>query len=339
MNRKRVSIKDVAQSAGVSYQTVSKVLNGHFHASPETMERIRQAVQTLGYKPHVNARNLRTQRSRMLGYSWVPVQPDQANHILDLFLTSMVEEAEAAGYHLLPFPYREGDEQVSGYRELIETGRVDGFVVTSIEYGDPRIHFLLEQGFPFVGFGRSGPNLDHPYVDVDNTAGMRLATEHLIAQGHHRIAVLAWPENSRVGNERLEGYLGGLRGAGLAPDPELIVRGTNSFEFGRSTAEAWLALPPERRPTAIVALQDLMAIGAMHALQARGLVPGLDLALIGFDDVPMAQYLWPPLSSVRQPIREAGRKCVEMLVALIENKTLAERHVIVPPRLIVRATG
>ena len=121
----QVTLKSVASRANVSYQTVSKVLNGKLEVSPETKQRILEAASDLGYRPNQIARNMRVQRSFMIGYSWVQVAPDQVNQILDQFLTSMVREAEAAGYHLLPFQFKEG--RVDDYRELIDTGRVDGF--------------------------------------------------------------------------------------------------------------------------------------------------------------------------------------------------------------------
>lgn len=339
MNRKRVSIKDVAELAGVSYQTVSKVLNGQAHVSAEKIERILASARELGYKPNRQARNLRAQRSHLIGYSWESGTLDVANFILDKFLTSMVEEAEAAGYHLLPFPYREGEDQIQGYRDLIEAGQVDGFVISSVNYNDPRAAYLLSQSFPFVAFGRSNANHDFPWVDVDGTAGVRLAVEHLLARGHRRIAALAWPETSRVGNERLSGYTAALAAAGLTPDPAWIVRAQGTYELARANTERLLDLHPERRPTAIITMNDVMAIGAIQAAQARGLTVGSDLAVIGFDDVPVAPYLMPPLTTIRQPIAEIGRKIVEMLVKIIRGETLAERQVLFRPQLIVRASG
>jgi DNA-binding LacI/PurR family transcriptional regulator len=274
----------------------------------------------------------------MIGYSWSSSETEQPNHILHMFLTSMVSEAELAGYHLLPFPYREGEDRVAGYRELIDAGRVDAFVISSVHYDDPRANFLVEQKFPFVAFGRSSGHDSFPYVDVDGAAGMRMATEHLIARGHCRIALLAWPETSRAGNDRLAGYLEALRLAGLEVMPELIVHGDWSFEFGYTAAERLLALSPGQRPTAIVAVSDIMAIGAIHAAQFRGLTIGPDLAVVGFDDVPMAEYIWPPLTSVRQPIREAGHKCVEILVALLGGKTPPHWQVLLSPTLVVRSS-
>lgn len=335
----KVTLKAVAAQAGVSYQTVSKVLNGQLQVSSETHQRILEAAQSLGYRPNQIARNMRAGRSFMIGYSWVQTSPDQVNHILDQFLSSMVREAEAAGYHLLPFPFHEGEEQVDAYRELIATRRVDGFVLTSVDYNDPRIHFLLERGFPFVAFGRSNPELDFPWVDVDGAAGTRQAVEYLLSRGHRRIAALAWPENSRVGNDRLEGYFQAMQAAGVSLCPHCLLRGEGTFEVGREMTLRLLDLPAGERPTALIALNDTMAIGAMYAARERGLEVGRDLAVIGFDDAPMVQYLYPPLTSIRQPIAEAGRKCVEILVTMLENNQPPEKQVLLSPRLIVRASA
>ena len=311
----KITLKEVAVRAGVSYQTVSKVLNRQAQVSKQTEERIMQAVRELGYRPNQIARNMRAKRSYMIGYSWVPTAPNQVNHILDHFLSSMVMEAEAAGYHLLPFPFREGQAQVDDYRELINTGRVDAFVLSSVNYNDSRINFLLERKFPFVAFGRSNPELDFPYVDVDGASGLVQAVEYLISREHRRIAAIAWPEDSRVGNERLRGYFETMHSCQLEIRPEWIERGQGTFEFGREAASRLLGLPADARPSAIVALNDTQAIGALHAAREQGLEIGREISIIGFDDAPMSQYLMPPLTTVRQPIREAGRKCVEILIA------------------------
>jgi DNA-binding LacI/PurR family transcriptional regulator len=250
-----------------------------------------------------------------------------------------VREAEAAGYHLLPFPFREGQEQVDDYQELIDTGRVDGFVLSSVNYNDPRIAFLMQRAFPFVAFGRSNPELDFPYVDVDGAEGLRQATLHLIENGHQRIGAIAWPHDSRVGNERMRGYFDAMQSAGLEVLPEWIVRGEGTFEFGRESIFRLMDLPLEQRPTALVTLNDTQAIGVTHAARERGLEIGRDLAIVGFDDAPMSQYLFPSLTTVRQPIREAGRKCVEILIAQIEGKPLEQAQVLLSPELIVRASG
>ncbi len=335
---KRVTLKEVAATAEVSYQTVSKVLNGQMQVSKETEARIWSAVKVLGYHPDFKARNLRMQRSGMIGYSWAPRPADQVNTILDQFLRSMMDAAERAGYHVLPFPHRDPQKQIAGYEELIKSGRVDGFVLSSVEFDDPRIAFLLEQNFPFVAFGRSNADWDIPYVDVDGAAGLRMATEHLIALGHRRIAVLAWPEGSRVGENRMEGYYAALQAAGIAVEEKMIARGEGRVGFGWVATLRWLERAPEDRPTAIVALNDAMAIGAMRAGEEKGLRVGIDLAIAGFDDSPMVQYLSPPLTSVQQPIWQVGQQIVRILVGILNDEATADRQILLPPRLIVRGS-
>lgn len=334
-----VTLKQVAARAGVSYQTVSKVLNRTVQISKETEERILEAAEELGYHPNQLARNMRAQRSYMIGYSWEQTSPDQVNHILDQFLSSMVEEAQEAGYHVLPFSYHDGETHVEDYRNLIDTGRVDSFILSSINYDDPRISFLIEREFPFVAFGRSSPSLDFCYVDVDGADGIRQAVEYLIGCGHSRIAAIAWPDDSRVGNERKCGYVDAMEAANLPIHPQWIQSGEGVYEFGRQACMCLLDLQPSIRPTAMIALNDTMAIGAMHAVQERDLQVGKDIAIIGFDDAPMSQFLQPALTTIRQPIRLAGRKCVEMLVSLMDEKPLDEPHVLLKPKLIVRASA
>ena len=334
-----VTLKEVAARVGVSYQTVSKVLNRKVQVSRETETRILQAVEELGYRPNQIARNMRAQRSFMIGYSWERTSPDQVNHILDQFLTSMVEEAQAAGYHVLPFPYQQGEAHVKDYRDMIDTGRVDSFVLSSINYDDPRISFLIERQFPFVAFGRSNPELDFCYVDVDGADGIRQAVEYLVRCGHRRIAAIAWPEDSRVGNERLSGYLVAMGAANISIHPQWIQRGQGDYEFGIEASHRLLELAPADRPTAMITLNDTQAIGAMHAVQECNLQVGKDIAIIGFDDAPMSQYVQPALTTIRQPIRLAGRKCVEMLVSLMDESQPEERHVLLKPKLIVRASA
>jgi DNA-binding LacI/PurR family transcriptional regulator len=344
---KRVTLKQVALAAGVSYQTVSKVLNHQKQVSPETAARIWSAADILGYHPDDKARNLRLRRSRMIGYSWNASSADPHNPqpnagpnlILDRFLQSMVETAGRAGYYILPFPPSETRDPIAAYRSLMNTGRVDGFVLSSVTFDDPRLAFLQEQGFPFVAFGRSNPECEFPYVDVDGAAGLRMATEHLIRQGHCAIAALAWRETSRVGQDRLEGYRQALEAAGISPQAPWIARGEGRVAFGYAATQCWLDLPASTRPTGIVALNDLMAIGAMRAAQERGLSIGTDLAIVGFDDLSMVQYLTPALSSVRQPIWQVGQLVVDMLYALLEGKPVSNPHILLPPELIVRESS
>lgn len=336
---RRVTLKDVAQRAGVSYQTVSKILRGTISVTPEVRARVQAAIEELGYHPDITARNLRTKSTRLIGYSWQLDLPDHINPILEQFLQSIVATAESYEYHIMLFPQRPDRNVVEAYQQLVRTGRVDGFILSSLNYDDPRIPVLQDMHVPFVAFGRARSEEPFPYVDVDNRDGLRQATEHLLAQGHRRVAAIAWPENSRVGNDRLAGYVAAMQTAGLDVDPDWICRGEGVFTHGYEAARALLALPEARRPTAIVTMLDLLAIGAMRAVQEFGLRIGPDIAITGFDDTPIIPYLKPSLTSVRQPAWEIGQVVVMILVALLEGKTLEQQQVLIPPKLIVRESS
>lgn len=335
----RVTLKDVAARAGVSYQTVSKVINGNGSVSPETEAQIWKAIEELGYRVNVTARGLRKSATGLIGYTWAPNPPDRGNPILDQFLTSVVGAAEAHGYHLMLFPHPPVIEQVDVYKQLMRSGRVDGFIVASTNYDDPRIRLLIDEAFPFAAFGRSNPEWDFPFVDVDGCAGIRMATEHLIAQGHRAIALLAWPDHSRVGADRMEGYYAAMQQAGLDVDPAWVHRSESSFQAGYAAVQRWLQLPAERRPTAVVALDDTLAIGAMRAAMDAGLRVGPDFGVTGFDDAPGVQYLSPPLTSLRQPLQQVAQRLVAMLIERIHSREPEPKQVILPPRLIVRASS
>lgn len=338
---KRVTIKEVAAKADVSYQTVSKVINHKVEVLPGTAERIWNAVNELGYRPNYTARSLRSQQSRTIGYTWSPSPHGLTNPILDQFLQSMFHTAEQNGYYLLCFPYHDDNErQLAVYSELIDTGRVDGFILSSIEYNDPRINFLLERDFPFVGFGRSNDELVFPYIDVDGGLGVYQSVIHLFEQGRQKIAALAWPEDSRVGNNRMSGFFRAMDECGLPVMPQLISRGVGNYEFGYQACEELMQLPPNLQPDAIVALNDYMAMGAMAALQKQGMIPGEEVAVTGFDDNPIVQYLRPSLTTVQQPIWDIGQKVIEMLVyQLKEGKMPDPICSLIAPRLIIRQSS
>jgi len=249
--------------------------------------------------------------------------------------------AEERGYYLLCFPYHaDRERQLAAYGELIDTGRVDGFILSSVEYNDPRVLFLIERNFPFVAFGRSNPELDFPWIDVDGAAGIHLAVSHLLECGFTRVAALAWPDTSRVGNNRMEGYFSALKEAGFAPNPHWIKRGEGRYAFGYRATLELLNLPQSERPNALVTLNDPMAIGAMQAARERGCVVGVNFAIAGFDDAPMVQYLDPPLTSVRQPIWEVGQQIIPMLLQYLElGKPPVPSEILVTPRLVVRASS
>ena len=334
-----VTIRDVAKEAGVSIATVSYVLNDSRHVAEETRRRVLQAATRLGYRANITARNLRASESRLLGYTWRPSLPDQFDPVLDRFLQAMAEAAAHHGYHVLTFPCPTIKDELTTYEEMMLTGQVDGFVLSNTNLNDQRVRNLLESGFPFVAFGRSNADWDFPWVDVDGQAGVYKATQHLIEQGHRRIACVAWPEASLTGQYRLGGYLGAMEQAGLPVEPAWIERTENTHIDAYTSTQRLLARPAEHRPSAIIALTDLMAMGVINAAWDTGLEPGRDLAVVGFDDAPIARFLRPPLTTLRQPIAEIGERLVTMLVDICHGRFLGERHVLLQPELVVRASS
>jgi|FLYN01.1.fsa_nt_gi DNA-binding LacI/PurR family transcriptional regulator len=330
------TIKDVAREAGVSIATVSYVLNNkRAFFSEETRQQVLEAVERIGYTPNVTARNLKSSQTRLIGYAWHEVPYGQVNSVLDHFTYCLAQAAEAAGYHLLTFTHPLHDP-VPVYAELIKTQRVDGFVLAGTVANDERIRFLMEQEYPFVSFGRSNPDWTFPWVDTDGQRGVRQAVEYLLSLGHRRIAMAAWPEESVSGSFRLAGYVEALGSRGIAVREDYILRGVHSEQFGREALACWYQLPPDERPTAVVAVSDLIAIGVMNEARQRGLVVGDTLSVIGFDDAPMGQYLTPPLTTVQQPIAEIGQALIGMLEMILSKRTPEVSRLLTAPRLIVR---
>jgi DNA-binding LacI/PurR family transcriptional regulator len=337
--RPKVTIKDVARRAGVSIATVSYVFNESAPISERTRTRVLEAAAELGYRPNAIARGLRSRESRTIGYSWHQFPPDRWHPILDRFLYSMAEVAEAQGYHILTFTHSTASDPWRPYEELILTGRVDGFVLSDTNEDDERVRYLLDSGFPFVAFGRANEDWDFHYVDVDGTAGVRQGVEHLLSLGHQCIGFIGWPETSLVGQYRYQGYVKALWTAGISCHPAWIIRTEHSETAGRQAMRRLLNLAPDHRPTAVVAVSDLMAIGAMNAIYEAGLRPGKDVAVVGFDDIPTAQYLRPPLTTLRQPISEVGERVVSMLLKHIQGDEPAEHTVLLAPTLITRESS
>ena len=334
-----VTIKDIAAELGISVSAVSKALNDYPDVAPGTRRQIKETAHRLGYRANFTARNLRASESRLFGYSWQPNPPDRFDPILDRFLQAMAEAAARHGYHVLTFPNSTIEAELNTYAEMMRTGHVDGFVLSNTNLDDQRVRSLLDNDFPFVAFGRANTDWDFPWVDVDGTTGVRIAIQHLIAQGHRRIACLAWPEASLTGQFRLQGYLEAMAEAGLPVEPGWIERRENVHADAYAASRRWLALPAAHRPSAIIALTDLMAMGVLNAAWDAGLKPGRDLAVIGFDDAPVARFLRPPLTSLRQPIAEVGERLVTMLVEIVKGLPLAKPHVLLQPQLIIRASS
>jgi DNA-binding LacI/PurR family transcriptional regulator len=343
------TLATVAREAGVSRQTVSNALNSPHLLRPETLERVRRAVDTLGYSPNRAARNLRTRSSHLIGLRVDRVVEGTANATMDRFLHSLVESSKDAGYHVLLFSSDidsgEGAEAgpldaargTAGYDDLLRSTAVDAFVITDTYRGNPQAGWLEERGAPFVAFGRpwDEPAATHPWVDVDGRTGVMLAVDHLVDRGHERIAWLGWQRASFIGEDRRAGWSDALHAHGLTTS-RLSARGDDTVDFGRRAA---LALLENERPTAMVCVSDTVAMGALHALAEAGLRPGRDVAVVGFDDSIAAQVSWPGLTSVRQPLEQVAVEIVGLLGNLLAHKPIEEPGRLLAPTLSVRASS
>jgi LacI family transcriptional regulator len=237
-------------------------------------------------------------------------------------------------YDLLVSTRSPGEDELRAYQSAIQGRRVDGFVVVRTRRQDQRIEYLCEQGFPFVAFGRVEGVCKFPYVDEDSEYGMQLIVKHLVDLGHYRFAFIAAPEDLMFAEARQEGYRKGLKQAGIEIDEGMIITGDMTQSSGYRIASKILASYPP--PTAIVACNDLMAIGAMSAAQKKGLIVGEDLAITGFDDTPLAEHTHPPLTTVHQPIYKIGRMVCEMLIKRIQGETPKPAHILLQPSLVIR---
>ncbi len=336
--RLNITIHDVAAQAGVSIATVSYVLNNSVPVSAPTRERVLQAVAALNYRPNITARNLQASESRMIGYPWHGIMSGQMNAVLDRFVYCIALAAESYGYHTLMFT-QPADAIVQPYQSLVQTNRVDGFIISDTNRDDSRIRHLMDAGFPFVAFGQANETWDFPYVDVDGRFGIMLVVNHLLERGHERIAFLGWPEGSLSGDARLAGYQDALSAAGIKPRPGWLIRTQNTIRDGYLAAEQLLKIAEKSRPTAIVCASDVMAIGAMNFAEGHGLRVGEDIAVTGFDDHPLSEFLRPPLTTLHQPIDELAQKIVDLLVAEINQDSVPSRQILMVPTLVVRESS
>lgn len=332
------TIKDVAREAGVTVTTVSFVLNNSGRVGEATRQRVLEAARRLNYRPSIIAQNLRAGESRIIGYAWHTERPGEWTAVMQQFLYNMSAAAETAGYHVLTFIADPADP-VSSYLALADTARVDGFVLAYTTENDPRIHRLLSLGIPFVAFGRTNFDWDFPYVDVDGTDGMRQVVEHLLAQGHRRIGLINWPAGSLAGGHRAAGYVQALQAAGIRPASALQTVAQNSAPDGYAAVQTLMCLPPDERPTAIACVSDVIAIGAMQWLSEAGYTVGQDIAITGFDDVPTAAHLSPPLTSVAQPLDTVGKMVIDILLEVLQGRQEHPHQVLLKPRLMIRASS
>jgi DNA-binding LacI/PurR family transcriptional regulator len=329
----------VARLAGVSTQTVSNALNAPERLQPATLERVLAAVRELDYRPNRAARALRSAKSKLVGLEVRPVPADKAGSLLDRFLHALVERSVGEGYHILLFTPSQPADPLSGFRDLLASTAVDAFVVTDAERGDPRAAWLHARGAPFVTFGRweagAAESAGYGWVDVDGAAGTAAAVTHLVERGHRRIGYLGWHAGNDVADERRRGWMEALADHDLSA-PELAIEVIDTTSGGAAGAAALLGHPAP--PTALVCASDTLAMGVLALCHERGLVPGRDIAITGFDDSPTAAVTPPGLTTVRQPLEDIATAIVVRLRDLLSGTRPRQPGDLLAPSLVVRGT-
>jgi LacI family transcriptional regulator len=333
-----VTLKDLAEKLELSITTVSRALAGYDDVAEATRQRVLQAAREMGYVPDITARRLQSGRTETIGFVIPTFGPRFSDPYFSELLAGIGNEAARHNFDLL-VSTRAPDtpEEEAAYRHMTDGRLVDGLLVVRTRVRDRRIASLGRIGFPFVAFGRSDLDVDFPYVDEDGFQGFELVTQHLIDLGHRRLAFVSAPPDLMFCTHRRSGLEAALQRNGLSLPPEYCITGDLTQGGGFAAMNQLLDLSPP--PTAVVACNDLMALGAISAAQKRGLVVGRDIAITGFDDIPLAENAHPPLTTVRQPIYDIGRQTCNMLIRLIQEEELTERHVLLQPELVIRESS
>jgi LacI family repressor for deo operon, udp, cdd, tsx, nupC, and nupG len=332
----RVSIKDIAQAAGVSHSTVSRALSDSPLVKTETKARVQRLAQEMGYTPDAIARGLVTRQTRTVGVV--------VTTITDPFVAEVVQGIEdtALGNDysvILASSAAEPDREVAAV-EMLRAKRVDSVIVTSSRVGALYLEHLERIGVPVVLINNHNEQSGRYTfsVSVDNQHGGHLATRHLVEQGHRRVAYVSGTADQSDSADRLAGYQRALEENSISFDPALVVSGNGRLDGGERALHVLASL--DSPPTAVFCYNDMTAIGLMCAARKAGLSVPETLAVVGFDDIPLATYVCPPLTTVAQPQRDMGRQAMNMALALIAagDSTSPFSDIVVRGRLIVRET-
>ncbi len=327
-----VTIHDVAVRAGVSATTVSHVVNGTRPVSSQLSERVHEATRELGYQPNALARSLRRKETHTIGL----IVPDNSNPFFAEMAHSVEYTAYGSGHAVVLCNSDDDVEREALYLDLLLKRQVDGIVLVAAATSGDSLRALNQRGLPLVVVDRDLPYPAHDCVLTDHEAGGYAATEHLAQLGHKRIACIAGPSDLGSSTGRVAGHRAALRAAGLRVDQSMVVRGDFRDHSGYVATQK--LLKRAKPPTAIFACNDLMAIGAMAAARDAGLNVPEDISVVGFDDIHLAGYLNPPLTTIAQPMAELGRGAVELLLERLLDRSLPPRRVMLRNRLVIRRT-
>ena len=337
MDRKRVTIEDVARAAGVSRQTVSRAINDQEEISSQTRARVLRIVEEMGYRPSGIARGLATRRTCTLGL----VIPDVANPFFSDVARGAEHVAYAEGYNVFLCNTEEDPQRELAVLQSLEEKRVDGVVLCSSRLDDDELRAVVNHRFVAVLVNRRLEPEDEEnrvgVVMLDDVAGGRMATQHLLDSGHRTVGFLAGPPASHSGRWRTEGYRAAMADVGLHYNPAWMVHCTADVDGGHQAARDLLTAHPEL--TALFCYNDLVAVGALQACADRGHRVPDDLAVVGFDDILLAALVTPSLTTCRVPRYDLGVQAMRLLLDQIYGCSDGCAEVVLRPELVVRASA
>ncbi|HZS62647.1 MAG TPA: LacI family DNA-binding transcriptional regulator [Gemmatimonadaceae bacterium] len=323
------TIRDVARAAGVSVATVSRVFNNSGPVHEQTRSRVREVASELRYSPNSAARSLITAKSNTLGV----LLPDLYGEFFSEVIRGIDQTAQEQGYHVLVSSSHETQARIEGAMRAMR-GRVDGLIVMSPDIDAPTLASNLPDTLPVVLLNCAVEGTSYDAISVDNFGGAYAMVRHLLSTGE-RVAIITGSSRNFDARERLRGYRAALRDAGAEQQEGWEIAGDFTETGGYRAGHEIAALSP--RPTAVFAANDVMAIGALSAFRELGLRVPDDIAVAGFDDIPMARYMNPPLTSVHVEISELGARAMSVLLAAVKEKNRHERgQVVLPTTVVVR---
>jgi LacI family transcriptional regulator len=326
------TIKEVAREAGVSVATVSRVFNDKGPVRTETRRRILEVAERLRYTPHGAARSLITNETHTVSV----LLPDLHGEFFSEVMRGIDSTAHGSGYHLLVASSHNDRAEIKALLRAMR-GRVDGLIIMSPDVDAHTLESNLPESLPILLLNCLVDGTSFDSINIDNHGGAFGMVRHLASLGHHRIALIKGAPKNYDARERLRGYRDAVASLALDADAELEIEGDFSEEAGYRAGRRALLLAP--RPSAIFATNDAMAIGCLYALREAGAgVPG-DLALAGFDDIPIARYMTPPLTSVSVSIAELGARAMQRLLSSVKARNAHQRrHETLPTTLVVRGS-
>ncbi len=325
----RVTLRDVAERAGVHVSTVSRVLSRRDGGTTRTGARVHRIAAELGYRPDPYAASLRTHRTGAFGV----LVPALTDLVLATVYDEIEQRANALGYHTFVANTRDNVVEQRRRVDLLLDRRVDGLVLGDARMDEAFVDELAARGVPFVLVSRR--HGDHPSVTCDDELGGRLAAEHLLSLGHRQVAVIAGEPYASTGHDRTTGFLAACRENGVDVPASRVLHSRFDVAGGREAADR--LLQQRDVPTAAFVVNDFAAVGVMGALRDRGLRVGHDVAVVGFNDVSIASELPVPLTSIRSPLRAMGAQAITTLIARLKGEPVGP--VRLTPKLVVRASS